>query len=806
MSARAATSDALQSASRSSATWPPRSPRPELSDAEYADILERLGREPNEVELGMLAAMWSEHCGYKNSRALLKQLPTSGPRVVQGPGENAGAVDIGDGLLVVLKMESHNHPSAVEPFQGAATGVGGILRDIFTMGARPIAILDSLRFGPLDRDRNRYLFDGVVAGIAHYGNCIGVPTVGGELFFDPSYSENPLVNAMCVGLARQEELTRARAGDPGDVVLVVGAATGRDGIHGATFASAELDESREEQRPAVQVGNPFLEKLLLEACLELLKTGTVRAMQDLGAAGLTSSSVEVAARGGRGIRIDTARVSRREDGMSPYDVMLSESQERMLLVVPPDGVDAVRAHFARWRLHSDAVGEITEDRSIRILDGDREVACLPIPLLTDEVPSYVRRGTAPLASAAPSLPPEPADLGPAFLRLLASPNVCSREPVFRRYDHTVQANSIVEPGFGAAVVRIRGTRKALALTTDCNPRYCAADPRRGAQIAVAEAARNLACRGAEPVAVTDCLNFGNPERPEVYWQLSEAIDGLAEACDVLGVPVVSGNVSLYNETSGAAIAPTPIVGMVGLIEDRTHVVGSAFGADGDVVFLLGPAGAELGCSEYLAASSEELPACHPERSEESRSSSPGTGILRSAQNDVPATHPTPVLRKASAAGAHEASGAPPKRLGPPPGLDLDLERRVQEACRAAARRGVLVSAHDCSEGGLAVALAESCIAGTVGFVGEDAALAMLADEAEITSSGRRFDAVLFGEGQSRIVLSCRPEQAATLGDLAAQHRVPLRRLGRVGGDRFQWSDKLDLSIEEVTRAWASGLM
>ncbi len=486
------------------------SPHPGLSDQEYAQIVDRLGREPNGVELGMLAAMWSEHCGYKNSRALLRRLPTTGPRVVQGPGENAGAVDIGDGLLVVLKMESHNHPSAVEPFEGAATGVGGIVRDIFTMGARPIALLDSLRFGPLDQGRNRYLFDGVVAGIAHYGNCIGVPTVGGELYFDSSYSENPLVNAMCVGIVARERLTRAGAGATGDVFLVVGAATGRDGIHGATFASAELDDTREERRPAVQVGNPFLEKLLLEACLELLEADAVRAMQDLGAAGLTSSSAEVAARGDRGITIDVGRVSRREPGLTPYEVMLSESQERMLLVVAPDRVADVRRHFERWGLHSDVVGEITDDRLIRVCDGQELAASLPVPLLTDEVPMYVREGRPRPTPPPPPLPPEPTDPGRALLRVLSAPNVCSRATVFQTYDHTVQANTVVEPGFGAAVVRVRGTRKALAMTTDCNARYCAADPRRGAQIAVAEAARNLACRGAEPGCRDRLLELRQP--------------------------------------------------------------------------------------------------------------------------------------------------------------------------------------------------------------------------------------------------------------------------------------------------------
>jgi phosphoribosylformylglycinamidine synthase II len=745
---------AARSSNRATSAWPPPSPTPDLTDAEYADILERLGRTPNELELGMLAAMWSEHCGYKNSRALLKRLPTEGPRVVQGPGENAGAVDVGDGLLVVLKMESHNHPSAVEPFQGAATGVGGIIRDVFTMGARPVALLDSLRFGPLDVGRNRYLFDGVVAGIAHYGNCIGIPTVGGEIFFDPSFSGNPLVNAMCVGLVTRDRLIRARAGDPGDVVLVVGAATGRDGIHGATFASAELDDASEERRPAVQVGNPFLEKLLLEACLELRATDVLTAMQDLGAAGLTSSGVEVAARGGRGMRIDVARVSRREVGMQPYEVMLSESQERMLLVAPPGAVEAVRAHFDRWELHSDVVGEITDDGRITVFDGDDLVGELPIGLLTDDVPSYVREGTPRPSAPPPDLPPLE-DVNQTLLGLLASPTVASRASVFQRYDHTVQANTVVEPGFGAAVVRIRGTRKALALTTDCNPRYCAADPRRGAAIAVAEAARNLACRGAEPLAVTDCLNFGNPERAEVYWELSEAIDGLGEACRALEVPIVSGNVSLYNETNGVAVAPSPIVGMVGLVEDVAQVVGSGFRAEGDAVLLLGPPGAELGCSEYLG--------------------------LSGAAN-----------------------------LGPPPALDLDLERRVQLVCRLAARRGLLASAHDCSEGGLAVALAESCIPGGFGFQGDFELLSKMASptprNGTADGNGRpRLDELLFGEGQSRIVVSCPPSAVAAILDVASAHAVPTWRLGTVGGDRLTWGDTLDLAIEEVTGAWTNGL-
>ncbi|MCC6175442.1 MAG: phosphoribosylformylglycinamidine synthase subunit PurL [Chloroflexi bacterium] len=730
------------------------SPTSDLTDAEYQAIVERLGRQPNDVELGILAAMWSEHCGYKNSRALLGRLPTSGPRVVQGPGENAGAVDIGDGLLAVLKMESHNHPSAVEPFQGAATGVGGILRDIFTMGARPVALLDSLRFGPLDEGRNRYLFNGVIAGVGHYGNCIGVPTVGGEVYVDPSFSGNPLVNAMCVGIAEHERLTLARAGAPGDVVLIVGAPTGRDGIHGATFASAELGSDREERRPNVQVGNPFLEKLLLEACLSLLPTGLVRAMQDLGAAGLTSSSVEVAARGGRGIRLDVAKISRRERGMTAYEMMLSESQERMLLVVAPESVPAVQAHFDRWELHSDLAGEITDDGEIAVLDDGREVGRLPIPLLTDEVPRYVREGQPRPVPGMPDLPPEPPDLGDALLGLLASPNVCSRRPVFQTYDHTVQANTMVEPSLGAGVVRVRGTSKALAFSTDCNPRYCYADPRRGAAIAVAEAARNVTCRGAEPVAATDCLNFGSPERPEVYWELSDAIDGLADACRALDVPIVSGNVSLYNESDGVAIKPSPIIGMVGLIADRSQVVGSGFQVEGDAVLLAGPAGADLGCSEYLAQ----------------------------------------VLGR-----AHD--------LGPAPSLDLAVERSVQRFVREAARRGLLRSAHDCSEGGLAVTVAESCLAGGLGFQGAPHVLDALRHEAAHAGQPARTDAILFGEGQSRIVVSCAPDAVPALFALAREIDgvCPLRPLGTVGGGRLDWLPALSLPLTEVSRAWNTPL-
>ena len=719
-----------------------------LAPDEYRRIVARLGREPNEVELGMLGAMWSEHCGYKHTRPLLKLLPTRGSRVVQGPGENAGAVDIGDGTLVVLKMESHNHPSAVEPYQGAATGVGGIVRDIFTMGARPIALLDSLRFGTPESGRGAFLFGGVVAGIAGYGNCIGIPTVGGEVMFHPSYAENPLVNVMCVGLARKGGLVRARASGPGNPVILVGADTGRDGIQGATFASAELDERSAERRPAVQVGNPFLEKLLLEACLELIDSGVVIAMQDLGAAGLTSSTVELAARGGCGIEVDVARVGRREAGMTPYEVMLSESQERMLVVVPRVAVEAVKAHFARWELRADVIGAITDDGLIRVNDDGHEVARLPLPLLTDEVPTYVREGASrpwPALNAVDLPAPQRVDPLGALLHLLGSPNLCSRQPIFRRYDHTVQSNTVVPPGFGVAVLRLKGTRKGLALTTDCNSRYVRAEPRLGAQIAVAEAARNLSSSGAEPIAATDCLNYGNPEKPDVYGALKAGIEGLADACRALGVPIVSGNVSLYNESNGSAVNPTPIVGMVGLLRDVSAAVPVGFRRGGDAVLLLGPFGAHLGCSAYLA----------------------------------------------------ELCGS---EAGPPPPLDLGLERAVQKLARDLAAERLVASANDCSEGGLAVALAESCLAGGRGFVGSDAALAALVDDAE-----GRIDAALFGEGQSRILVSCAVEDVADVSAMARAVNVPLLQLGRVGEDDFWWGAGISAPLEQLREVWAHGL-
>jgi phosphoribosylformylglycinamidine synthase II len=761
-----------------------------LSRDEYALAIERLGREPTEVELGMIGALWSEHCGYKNSRPLLRLFPTRGEHVLTRAGEeNAGAVDIGDGLLVAMKVESHNHPSAIEPYQGAATGVGGIVRDIFAMGARPVALLDSLRFGPISSlrsevlgvgswvmegdnaghptpntqhptpdevARNRYLFGGVVGGIGGYGNCLGLPTVGGETVFDEPYSANPLVNAMCAGVAHIGELVRARADGPGNRLMLVGADTGRDGIHGATFASVELDESSEERRPAVQVGNPFLEKLLMEACLALVERGRdwIVGLQDLGAAGLTSASVECAAKAGTGLIIDVSRVPRREQGMTPYEVMLSESQERMLVIARRGCEDKVRDLFERWDLHAVVIGEVTDDGLVRVRDGEHEVACLPATLLTDP-PLYRREGVKPpeldtLQSfdfePLPDLPPERA--GETLLALLASPNLASKRWIWRQYDHQVLTNTVLGPGHDAAVLRIKGTHRAIALTTDCNGRYCYLDPYAGGAIAVAEAARNVVCTGAQPIAVTDCLNFGNPERPEIYYQLEQAIRGMSAACETFGTPVISGNVSLYNETLGTAVYPTPVVGMLGLIEDVELRCDAPFRQAGDVVVLLHPLSTQhsvlstLGGSEYLKV-------------------------------------------------VHGLVAGQPE-------IDLEAEAAVQRCTLEAIRSGLLSSAHDCAEGGLAVALAECAVWGTIGFDGAHAARGT-------RHAAPRLDALLFGEAQSRIVVSLPEGRLAELERLGASHGVVLTRLGSVGGDRFRFGGVIDLPLTSLTEAIEGGI-
>ena len=722
-----------------------------LSRAEYYHAVEMLGRFPAPVELGMIGALWSEHCGYKHSRPLFTMFPTTGPRVLQGPGENAGVVDIGDGLALALKMESHNHPSAVEPYQGAATGVGGIVRDIFTMGARPVAILDALRFGPLDEPRNKYLFAGVVAGIGGYGNSLGIPTVGGEINVHPSYRGSPLVNAMCVGIAPHARVTRASAGEPGNILLLVGAATGRDGIHGATFASGDLDAAAMERRPAVQVGNPFLEKLLMEACLELLETDDVVGMQDLGAAGITSSAVECAGRADAGIEIDTQKVARRERGMTAYEVMLSESQERMLVIVKPEAVQRVRERFARWELHADAVGIVTGDGRVKIRDGNALVVDLPSVMLTDGCPMY----TPPAVESADTIARRAFDLGTvpdidpvdvvaALTKLLSHPDIASKRPVWETYDHTIGTNTVLGPGAGdAAVLRVRGSRRGIALTTDCNARYCGLDPYVGAVHAVAEAARNLACVGAEPVAVTDCLNFGNPERPEIYFQLREAVRGIADACRAFSIPVVSGNVSLYNDGIAGAILPTPLIGMAGVLDDIDHRAGMAFPPDG-ILLLLGPTTATIGASAYLAT-------------------------VRGIE------------------------------AGAPPPVDLTIALALQTVLRDVIAAGHIRAAHDLSDGGLVVALAEGCIAGGVGC---DITL----PNALVAAADGRLDALLFGEAASRVLLAVAPDAINAVEDRAARGNLPVQILGRTTATpQFALRGYMNVPLQHLITAWETAL-
>ena len=715
-----------------------------ISEEEYALAVDKLGREPNLVELGIIGSLWSEHCSYKHSKPLLRMFPSDGERVLVEPGaENAGAVDIGDGLAVVMKIESHNHPSAIEPYQGAATGVGGIVRDIFTMGARPIALLNSLRFGPPDSARNRYLFNGVVGGISGYGNCLGIPNVGGEVVFSPTYSGNPLVNAMCVGLVRTDGLLKARAEGTGNLILLVGADTGRDGIHGASGLASRTFEEERELRPTVQVGNPFLEKVLIEACLELSEAGLLVGLADLGAAGLTSAAVESAGRAGSGVDIDVGRVPRREEGMTPYEVMLSESQERMLLIISPENKTAVDKITEKWDLHSDVIGRVTDDGRVKIRDDEQLVADLPVSVLTD-APQYRFDGKKPEGLSElqdfdfDTLPLPEERPESVLLRLLASPNVASKESVFRQYDHQVMTNTVVPPGSDAALIRVKGTKKAISLSTDGNGRFCYLDPFTGGAIAVAEASRNAACVGARGIAVTDCLNFGNPEKPEVYYQLEECIRGMTEACKAFGMPVISGNVSLYNETMDEPVYPTPVAGVLGLLEDVSLVCGMGFKNEGDVVLLLGPAPSAtgLGGSEYL-----EL--------------------------------------------VHE-------KVAGKPSIDLDMEKRVQELCVTLIEEGMLNSAHDCSMGGVAVALALCAIRGEIGI------------ECEVGGKGR-WDAVLFGEVQSRIVVSARPGDVEKVKEMAEGARVPVTELGVVEGERFRIGVDIDLPLNEVAETWRNGL-
>jgi len=726
-----------------------------LSRQEYELIVERLGREPTEVELGMFGALWSEHCGYKNSRPLLRLLPADGPHVLTRRGEeNAGAVDIGDGLCVVMKIESHNHPSAIEPYQGAATGIGGIVRDIFAMGARPIALLDSLRFGPLDEPRNRYLFTGVVAGIAGYGNCLGIPTVGGEVYFQEAYSHNPLVNVMCVGVAPKERLASAAARGVGNRLLLVGAGTGRDGLHGASGLASRTDPHvrYDELRPAVQIGDPFLEKMLMEACLDLAHNHPEWAagIQDLGAAGLTASALESVARAGTGLEIDVAKVPRREEGMTPYEVMLSESQERMLIIVKQGCEEQVTGLFSRWEVPWAFIGRVTGDSLAHIWDGEEEVARLPVALVT-EAPQYTREGVPPaelaqLQSFDPGSLPELRDANAALLRLLAAPTIASKRWIYRQYDQSVLTNTVAEAGDAAAVMRVRGSRKGIAFCTDGNGRYCHLDPYAGGAMAVAEAARNVVCVGARPIAITDCLNFGHPERPEVYYQMQQVIGGMASACEKLGIPVISGNVSLYNETGGEPVYPTPVIGMLGLLDDVTRRCSLTFAREGQELFLLGgdPRSATLTGDAATLAGSEYLKEMH----------------------DLVAGRPR---------------------------IDLDLEARLQQAALAAMDEGLVAAAHDCAEGGLAVALAELCLAADVGL-----------DASGLELAGR-VDAALFGEAPSRLVVAVAASAGQRLAEIAAAHDVPIVRIGTLGGRRLALGGQVDLPLAEVAQAYGGGL-
>ena len=746
-----------------------------LTAEEFARIKELLGREPSFAELGIFSVMWSEHCSYKSSRIHLKRLPTTGDRVIVPPGENAGVVDLGDGWCAAFKVESHNHPSFIEPFQGAATGVGGILRDIFTMGARPLAAMNSLRFGSLEDERNgrrnRRLLAGVVAGIAHYGNAFGVATVGGEVAFDDAYALNPLVNAFALGLVRRDQIFFGKATGVGNPVLYVGAKTGRDGIHGATMASAEFDEEALEKRPTVQVGDPFLEKLLLEACLEAMRSGAVAGIQDMGAAGLTSSSCEMAARAGTGIELDLSLVPQREEEMTAYEMLLSESQERMLIVAHRGREREVMDIFRKWDLDAVVIGRVQDGNHMRVIHNRETVADIPVAALTDEAPRY-ERPMKPLEvgqAFLPVLSAEREDNNQVFvpdgaqdrqeclsyndflLRLVAASNIASKEWVYRQYDHMVRTNTAVLPGADAAVVRIKETRRALAMCLDGNGRYCAANPREGARLIVAEAARNVVCVGARPIAITNCLNFASPERPEVMWSFSEVIDGMSEACRAFNTPVVSGNVSFYNETEGRGILPTPVIGMVGLLEDVRRVIQHGFKSSGDIIALLGVTNDDLSISEYAATI-------------EGR-----TTLEMITEGRVPV-------------------------------LDLELERSVQETCLRAADGGLLRSAHDCSDGGLAVALAECCFSS----LNREA----LGAEVDLADRLPR-QTLLFSESPSRIIVSFAEAALGQIKEIAAELSCPLTILGRTSGEHLSikadGEEIINLAVAELETAWRTSL-
>ena len=720
-----------------------------LTQEEFQQIKKILGREPNFTELGIFSVMWSEHCSYKNSKKELKKFPITGPNVLVKAGEeNAGVVDIGDGWAIAFKMESHNHPSAIEPFQGAATGVGGIIRDIFTMGARPEFCLNSLRFGPITPANskseirnprlasNRRLFTGVVSGIAHYGNCIGIPTIGGEIYFDESFEGNPLVNVFCLGVLRHEQLARGSARGVGNPVFYVGAETGRDGLAGAAFASRELTEQSREDRPAVQVGDPFKEKLLLEACLELIAHNAIAGIQDMGAAGLTCSTCETASRAGNGIEIDLAKVPKREPGMTPYEILLSESQERMLIIAKRGKENLVREIFEKWDVPCVQIGRVTADGMMRVRDNGTTAAEIPAKLLAEQAPLYSRKTKPPVAASlwdASSLAKrrlQMIDNHEALRHLLRDPTIASKNWVYRQYDHTVRAGTLVKPGSDAAVFFVRYANKILAATTDCNSLYCALDPREGGKIAVAEAARNLTCSGAMPLAVTDCLNFGNPYKAENFWQLREAVEGVAEACHAFGTPVTGGNVSLYNENPAGVVDPTPTIGMVGLIDDEKHITTQWFKEAGDLIILVGEIGNELGGSRFVKV-------CHG------------------------------------------------RKIGPPPHVDLPREIKVQNGVRDLIREGLVKSAHDCSEGGLAVALAECCFDPD----------RLLGAEIILNAGDTHATTMLFNESQSRIIISVATENTEKTISMLRERGVPFHQLGEVGGD------ELHIRINQETFRW-----
>lgn len=712
-----------------------------LSDEEFQMVEDILGRTPNYTETGLFSVMWSEHCSYKNSKPVLRKFPTSGPRVLQGPGEGAGIVDIGDEQAVVFKIESHNHPSAIEPYQGAATGVGGIIRDVFSMGARPIALLNSLRFGELDASsRVQYLFKEVVAGIAGYGNCIGIPTVGGEIQFDACYEGNPLVNAMCVGLIDHKDIKKGQAHGVGNTVMYIGAKTGRDGIHGATFASEELTETSDEKRPAVQVGDPFMEKLLLEACLELVKCDALVGIQDMGAAGLTSSSAEMASKAGSGIEMNMDLVPQREKGMTAYEMMLSESQERMLIVVEKGREQEIVDIVAKYDLDAVAIGVVTDDKMLRLIHNGEVVANVPADALAEEAPVYHKPSAEPAYfrefQAMENTVPEVKDHNETLVNLLKQATIASKEWVYDQYDYMVRTSTVVAPGSDAAVVRIRGTRKALAMTTDCNSRYIYLDPETGGKIAVAEAARNIVASGGVPLAITDCLNFGNPEKPEIFWQIEKSVDGMSEACNVLSTPVIGGNVSLYNERSGTAVYPTPVVGMVGLVEDIDHITTQSFKEAGDLIYLIGETKPEFGGSELQKLTNGEI-------------------------------------------------------FGKAPELNLEVEEKAQKQVLSAIRAGIVASAHDVSEGGVAVALAESLM-GSANL------------GAEVTLPGEATTA-LFSESQSRFVLTVKKENQAQFESL-----VDATYIGTVTDTsdlKITCGDKLVVSqpVSTLEKAWKGAI-